>query len=140
GYVRTIAEDPNQKGLLFAGTGNGLFYSLDDGVHWTAFTAGLPHAPVTWTVVQKQFRDLVVSTYGRGIYILDDITPLEQMAQKAEDVPVRLFAPRDTFRIFPNGGAAISYSLKAAPDRKSTRLNSSHVKISYAVFCLKKKQ
>src|SRR5215467_4596964 len=115
GYVKTIAEDPNQKGLLFAGTGNGLFYSLDDGAHWTAFTAGLPHAPVTWAVVQKQFHDLVVSTYGRGIYVLDDITPLEQLAQKAEDVPVRLFAPRDTFRLFPNGGAAITYSLKAAP-------------------------
>ena len=115
GYVKTIAEDPNQKGLLFAGTGNGLFYSLDDGGHWTAFTAGLPHAPVTWAVVQKQFHDLVVSTYGRGIYVLDDITPLEQMAQKAEDAAVRLFVPRETFRIFPNGGATITYSLKAAP-------------------------
>jgi hypothetical protein len=115
GYVRTIAEDPNQKGLLFAGTGNGLFYSLEDGAHWTAFGAGLPHAPATWAVVQKQFRDLVVSTYGRGIYILDDITPLEQMAQKTADEPVRLFAPRDTLRLFPNGGAAITYSLKTAP-------------------------
>jgi photosystem II stability/assembly factor-like uncharacterized protein len=114
GYVRTITEDPNQKGLLFAGTGNGLFYSIDDGAHWTAFTAGLPHAPITWDAVQKQFHDLVVSTYGRGIYILDDITPLEQMAQKAADEPVRLFAPRETLRIFPNGGAAITYSLKAA--------------------------
>src|SRR5215475_3205715 len=114
GYVKTIAEDPNQKGLLFAGTGNGLFYSLDDGAHWTAFTAGLPHAPVTWAVVQKQFHDLVVSTYGRGIYILDDITPLEQIAQKNDDAPVRLFAPRETFRLFPNGGAAITYSLKSA--------------------------
>jgi hypothetical protein len=100
--------------LLFAGTGNGLFYSLDDGLHWTAFTAGLPHAPVTWAVVQKQFHDLVVSTYGRGIYILDDITPLEQMAQKSADVPVRLFESRETFRLFPNGGAPITYSLKAA--------------------------
>jgi len=115
GYVRTIAEDPNQKGLLFAGTGNGLYYSLDDGAHWAAFAAGLPHAPVTWAVVQKQFHDLVVSTYGRGIYILDDITPLEQMAQKAADVPVRLFEPRASFRLFPNGGALITYALKTAP-------------------------
>ena len=61
--------------------------------------------PGVQPLVQKEFHDLVVSTYGRGIYILDDITPLEQMAQKADDVPVRLFAPRDTFRLFPNGGA-----------------------------------
>jgi hypothetical protein len=114
GYVRTVTEDPNQKGLLFAGTGNGLYYSLDDGAHWTALSTGLPHAPVTWAVVQKKFHDLVVSTYGRGIYILDDITPLEQMAQKAADAPVRLFEPRETFRLFPNGGVAINYSLKAA--------------------------
>jgi len=65
--------------------------------------------------VQKQFHDLVVSTYGRGIYILDDITPLEQMAQKTDEAPVRLFAPRETFRLFPNANAAITYSLKAAP-------------------------
>jgi hypothetical protein len=65
-------------------------------------------------VVQKQFRDLVVSTYGRGIYVLDDVTPFEQMAQKVEEVPVRLFAPRETFRLFPNGGAAITYALRTA--------------------------
>ncbi len=113
-YVRSITEDPNQKGLLFAGTGNGLYYSIDDGSHWTALAAGLPHAPVSWAVVQKQFHDLVVSTYGRGLYILDDITPLEQLAQKASDAPVRLFEPRQTFRLFPGGGALINYSLKAA--------------------------
>ncbi len=75
-YVRTIAEDPNCEGLLFAGTGSGLYYSLDDGGHWTALETGLPHAPVTWAVVQKEFHDLVISTYGRGLYIFDDITPL----------------------------------------------------------------
>ncbi|MGH9781129.1 MAG: WD40/YVTN/BNR-like repeat-containing protein, partial [Candidatus Acidiferrales bacterium] len=79
-YVRVVAEDPNCKGLLFAGTGNDLYYSSDDGAHWKALDEGLPHATVSWAVVQKQFHDLVVSTYGRGLYILDDITPLEQMA------------------------------------------------------------
>ena len=113
-YVRTVTEDPNQKGLLFAGTGNGLYYSLDDGGHWTEFSAGLPHAPVTWSVVQKQFHDLVLSTYGRGLYVLDDISPLEQLAQKSSEDNVRLFAPRETFRFFPGGRAWITYSLKQA--------------------------
>jgi len=84
-YVRTIAEDPNCQGLLFAGTGNGFYYSLDDGGHWTALDTGLPHAPVTWAVVQKGFHDLVISTYERGLYILDDITPLEQLAKSHSD-------------------------------------------------------
>jgi len=113
--VRVIAEDPSVRGLLFAGTGNAIYYSLDDGGHWVALTAELPHAPVTWAVVQKQFHDLVISTYGRGLYILDDITPLEQLAQKASDGPVRFFEPRQTFRLFPGGRALINYSLKSAP-------------------------
>jgi len=114
-YVRSVAEDPNVNGLLFVGTGNEIYYSLDDGTHWTILGGELPHAPVTWAVVQKQFHDLVISTYGRGLYILDDITPLEQMAQKVSDTPVRLFEPRDTFALSPGGRALITYSLKSAP-------------------------
>jgi len=115
-YVRIVAEDPNCKGLLFAGTGNALFYSLDAGGHWTNLQAGLPHAPVSWAVVQKQFHDLVVSTYGRGIYILDDITPLEQMAKGVgSDTSVSLFTPRQTIRILGGGRAFFNYLLKNPP-------------------------
>lgn len=113
-YVRSITEDPNCGGLLFAGTGNGLFYSLDDGEHWTALDSGLPHAPVSKAVVQKNFHDLVVSTYGRGLYILDDITPLEQMAKHHSDSPVILFEPRPTYRFTHGGGAFLNFSLKTA--------------------------
>lgn len=114
-YVRTIAEDPNCPGLLFAGTGNDLFYSLDDGGHWTPLDSGLPHSPVTWAVVQKNFRDLVISTYGRGLYILDDITPLEQMAKDHSDAAVVLFSPRQTYRFTRGGKAFVNFSLKTAP-------------------------
>jgi photosystem II stability/assembly factor-like uncharacterized protein len=115
GYVRAIAEDPNCRGLLFAGTGNGLHYSLDDGGHWTAIETGLPHAPVTWAVVQKDFHDLVISTYGRGLYIFDDITPLEQLAKSHSDAPTVLFEPRPTHRFVHGGQALINFSLKSAP-------------------------
>ena len=114
-YVRTIAEDPNCASLIFAGTGNGLFYSLDDGGHWSALETGLPHAPVSWAVVQKNFHDLVISTYGRGLYILDDITPLEQMAKGKSDGPVVLFEPRQTYRFTHGGKAIFNFSLKSAP-------------------------
>jgi len=114
-YVRTIAEDPNCAGLLFAGTGNGLYYSLNDGGHWTPLQTGLPHAPVTWAVVQKQFHDLVISTYGRGLYIFDDITPLEQMAKNHSDAPAMLFEPRPAYRFVHGGSAMLNFSLKEAP-------------------------
>lgn len=113
-YVRTIAEDPNCAGLLFAGTGNDLFYSLDDGGHWTALDTGLPHAPVTWAVVQKDFHDLVISTYGRGIYILDDISPLEQMAKNHSDAAVTLFEPRQNYRFTHGGQALLTFEAKTA--------------------------
>jgi photosystem II stability/assembly factor-like uncharacterized protein len=114
-YVRCVTEDPNQKGLLFAGTGNALFYSLDDGAKWTALQEGLPHAPVTWVTVQKQFHDLVVSTYGRGFYILDDITPLEQMAKEPTSTSVRFFPPRPAYRFLSGQKAFLNFALKAAP-------------------------
>jgi len=119
-YVRSIAEDPNCKGLLFAGTGNSLYYSLDDGGHWAPLQDGLPHAPVTWAVVQKQFHDLVVSTYGRGIYILDDITPLEQMAREPSETAVRFFAPRAAYRFTQRGRALLNFSLKSAAQKPVT--------------------
>ncbi len=112
-YVRTVTDDPNCPGLLFAGTGNGLYYSLDDGGHWTSLQNGLPAAPVTWAVVQKGFHDLVVSTYGRGLYILDDITPLEQMTKNRSGTPVVLFEPRKTYRFVRGGEAMINFSLAA---------------------------
>jgi photosystem II stability/assembly factor-like uncharacterized protein len=114
-YVRTIAEDPNCQGLLFAGTGNGLFYSLDDGGHWTPLDTGLPHAPVTWAVVQKEFHDLVISTYGRGLYILDDITPLEQLAKNHSEATTVLFTPRPAYRFTHGGQMFFNFTLKSAP-------------------------
>jgi photosystem II stability/assembly factor-like uncharacterized protein len=114
-YIRTVTEDPNCQGLLFAGTGNGLYYSLDDGGHWVALDTGLPHAPVTWAVVQKEFHDLVLSTYGRGVYILDDITPLEQLAKAHSDAAAVLFLPRSAYRFTRGGQAFFNFSLKSTP-------------------------
>ena len=114
-YVRNVSEDPNCEGLLFAGTGNALYYSLDDGAKWTQLKNGLPPSPVTWTVVQKRFHDLVVSTYGRGFYILDDISPLEQMAKEKSEAEARLFTPRNAYRLGKYDRAFINYELKEAP-------------------------
>ena len=113
-YVKAVAENPNKRGMLFAGTGHAFYYSVDDGAHWTEVSAGLPRAPVSWVVVQKQFHDVVVSTYGRGLYVLDDITPLEQGGPTTTDA-ARLFPPRPAYRWTQRGRALINYALKAAP-------------------------
>jgi len=123
-YVKSVAEDPNKKGLLFAGTGNGFYYSLDDGAKWTHLQGGLPHAPVTWIEVQKTFHDVVVSTYGRGIYILDDITPLEQTSETTDAEAATLYKPRPTYRLLSGGRGFINFHLKSGAAAEVKILNS----------------
>ncbi len=113
-YVRVVAENPNRKGMLFAGTGHALFYSMDDGGHWTQLKSGLPPSPVSWIVVQKRYHDLVVSTYGRGLYIMSDITPLEQKGTAPAASGLQLYVPRPGFRLARNGEALFDYELAAA--------------------------
>src|SRR6185437_5402099 len=68
-YAKSVAENPNRKGMLFAGTGHAFFYSLDDGATWTHFNKSLPAAPVSWITVEPRYHDVIISTYGRGIFI-----------------------------------------------------------------------
>jgi hypothetical protein len=114
-YVMAVAENPNRKGMLFAGTGHGFFYSLDDGKRWVRFKDGLPAAPVSWIVVPKLWHDVVVSTYGRGIFLLRDITMLEQSDQVMADADLHLYAPRPAFREARSGSVDFNFTLKAAP-------------------------
>jgi photosystem II stability/assembly factor-like uncharacterized protein len=119
-YVMAVTENPNRKGMLFAGTGHGFYYTLDDGTHWTKFDEGLPAAPVTWIVVPKLWHDVVVSTYGRGLFILKDITPLEQRDQVAANQPAHLYPPHPGYRQARTGHADITFSLAAASPTPAT--------------------
>ena len=112
-YVMAVTENPNRKGMLFAGTGHGFYYTLDDGTHWTKFDEGLPAAPVTWIVVPKQWHDVVVSTYGRGLFILRDIAPLEGERVAASE-PLHLYKPHPGYRQARSGRADITFSLAKA--------------------------
>ncbi len=115
-YVMSIAENPNRRGMLFLGTGHGLFYSMDDGVNWLPLKAGLPTAPATWIVVAKQQHDVIVSTYGRGLWVLRDITLLEQSDKTATaDASVRIYAPRPGLRQGRGGSADITFTLTETP-------------------------
>jgi photosystem II stability/assembly factor-like uncharacterized protein len=100
-YAHCIREDPVRKGLLYLGTENSLYVSFDDGANWEPLQTDLPHAPVYWMAVQERFHDLAIATYGRGFWILDDITPLQQLTPEIRGSNVHLFAPRDVYRWRP---------------------------------------
>jgi photosystem II stability/assembly factor-like uncharacterized protein len=97
-YVHVVREDPVRRGLLYAGTENGLYVSFDDGGHWLPLQTDMPHAPVYGIAIQEQFNDLVVGTYGRGFWILDDLTPLRALTRELVTQDVALFAPRPAYR------------------------------------------
>ncbi len=115
-YARVIAENPNKKGMLFAGTGHALFYSMDDGGHWQQIKGGLPAAPVSWIVVQKQSHDLIVSTYGRGIYVMEDLSAMEQgLNPETVTAAVQFLTPKAGVREARGGRADWTFVLKDAP-------------------------
>jgi len=93
--VRAVREDPVRRGLLYAATERGVFVSFDDGASWRSLQQNLPRLPVTDLRVHR--GDLVVSTQGRGFWILDDATPLREISAGRGRAP-RLFAPREAVR------------------------------------------
>jgi photosystem II stability/assembly factor-like uncharacterized protein len=96
GPVDTVREDPVAKGLLFAGTENGVWVSFDAGDHWQSLQLNLPHTAMRDLWIHKD--DLLLGTHGRSLWVLDDITPLRQMAAAAT-ASVFLFKPAPAYRV-----------------------------------------
>jgi photosystem II stability/assembly factor-like uncharacterized protein len=101
--VHVIREDPKQKGLLFAGTETTVFVSFDDGDHWQSLRLNLPSTSIRDMVfhTDDHMNDLVIATYGRGFWVLDDMSPLRELAAKASQIaaaPAYLFKPGDAIR------------------------------------------
>jgi photosystem II stability/assembly factor-like uncharacterized protein len=92
-YLQTVKEDPQRRGLLFAGTELGVFVSFDDGDHWQSLQLNLPPASARDLVVHE--NDLIVATHGRGFWVLDDITPLRQLTDEVARAQGFLFRPAD---------------------------------------------
>lgn len=100
-YVRNIKEDPVRPGLLYLGTENALYVSFNDGESWQSLMTNLPPAPMYWIDIQEQFNDLVIGTYGRGIWICDDISPLQQVTEEIARSDAHLFQPKEMIRLRP---------------------------------------
>lgn len=96
-FVRVVREDPHKQGLLFAGTETSVYVSFDDGDHWQSLRLNLP--TTSYRDLEIHDNDLIAGTYGRAIWILDDITPLEQMQADIANQPAHLFRPEAAIRV-----------------------------------------
>ncbi len=140
GNVNVIREDPKNPDLLYLGTEYAFYVSLNRGGEWKKFMTGLPVVPIDDILVHPRDNDLIVGTHGRSIFIIDDITPLQQLTRKVLDAGVTLFEPRPAMQWAndiqaqitvggqkhfrgenPQVGTALSYYLKSpASDVKIT--------------------
>jgi len=129
--VRVVREDPKRKGLLYAGTDTSVYISWDDGDHWQPFSLNLPATPIT--DLQVHDNDLVISTFGRGLWVLDDIAPLREINPQITAADAHLFVPANAVRVRwenyqdtpypietpaglnPPDGAILDYSLMTPP-------------------------
>jgi photosystem II stability/assembly factor-like uncharacterized protein len=132
-FTRVIREDPNQRGLLYAGTETGLYVSFNDGANWQSMQFGLPVVPITDLALHKREQDLVAATQGRSFYVFDDLPLIHQMRDSGGMDAVkqtRLFQPKNPYRMDgssrplpptatigrnPPNGAVVYYSLKSKP-------------------------
>ena len=101
-FSRVMREDPVKKGLLVAGTESGMYVSFDDGDNWQSLQANLPNTSYRDATIKG--NDLVVGTYGRGIWVLDDYALLRQLSSPIADEAVHLFKPDATVRVRRNVG------------------------------------
>lgn len=131
-FVRVVREDQKKKGLLYAGTETGLYISQDDGKNWIPFQLNLPVVAINDLVIQD--NDLIAATAGRSFWILDDLTPIQNMTTpKAE---LNIFKPKDTYLLFggntppnitgvgqnPKTGVTFDYYLQKKPDSLELKL------------------
>ncbi|MBV8206093.1 MAG: hypothetical protein JO041_04810 [Acidobacteria bacterium] len=126
-WVNVVREDPKQKGLLFAGTETTMYVSFDDGDHWQSLRQNLPSTSIRDMVFHTgdHMSDLVIGTYGRGFYVLDDTTPLREIAaqsqaksQEIASAPVYFFKPGDAIRarVSDNWDQPLNPELPHAPN------------------------
>ena len=131
-YVHSVREDPKRKGLLYAGTELGVYFSLDDGAHWQPLQLNLPQSPIHDLVVKDD--DLVAATHGRSFWVLDNLTPLRQLNAQSPSSDMLLYQPQTAVRLHypeeidkrqpagdnPPTGAMIDYYFKTAPKDEVT--------------------
>lgn len=130
--VHSIQQDFKNPNLLFAGTEFGFFFTIDGGKNWVPLKSGLPTIPVRDIAIQERENDLVIATFGRGFYILDDYSPLRDLSHELANQKAHIFPIRDALMYVrkskfdnqgstyftadnPDYGATFTYYIKEVP-------------------------
>jgi len=115
-FLNCVREDPNRRGLLYACTEKGVYVSFDDGDDWQSLQLNLPVTSVRDLVVHED--DLVVATFGRSFWVLDNMTPLRQVDARVSTADAWLFQPGTAYRVRPGGDEG-----SPGPDDETTAAN-----------------
>jgi len=135
GTVHSIVQDFVRPELLFVGTEFGIFFTIDNGARWVQLKSGIPTIPVRDIVIQERESDLVIATFGRGFYILDDYSPLREVSAELENKEAAIFTIKDALMFVqtsgksnqgstyftspnPDYGATFTYFIKEVPKTK----------------------
>jgi hypothetical protein len=108
GYAHVVREDTVKPDVLFVGTEFGLFLTVDGGKQWAQFTGGLPNVAVRDLAIQRRDHALIIATHGRGIYIVDDITPIRQITQSVIESKLAILDSKPASVRLPAGGQAFT--------------------------------
>ena len=133
-FTRVVRADPKRKGLLYAGTENGMYISFNDGKSWDKFQLNLPVVPVTDLAVKN--NNLIAATQGRSFWLIDDLSPLRQIDQNLISKEAFLYKPADSYRLGGGrgrksktagqnhyGGVAVHYYVKDTAKADTLRLS-----------------
>jgi len=132
-FTRALRADPERKGLLYAGTENGMYLSFDDGANWSPFQLNLPIVPITDLTIKN--NNLIVATQGRSFWIIDDLTPLHQINESIISKEAFIFKPMDSYRMDGSsrksktagqnhpGGVLINYFVKTLEEKDTITLS-----------------
>jgi len=110
-YVNSVSEDPNRRGMLYAGTAHGVYVSYNDGMWWQGLNPNLPDIPIVDVIPEHD--ELVIGTHGRGFWVLDNVAALRQATNGMTDESMKLFEPAAAFR--SASGATLSWWFKETP-------------------------
>jgi hypothetical protein len=132
-FTRALRSDPKRKGLLYAGTENGMYISFDDGLNWNPFQLNLPVVPITDLTIKND--NLIAATQGRSFWIIDDLTPLHQINESLTSKDYFIYKPMDSYRMNGSsrksktagqnhpGGVLINYFAKNVEEKDTISLS-----------------